>query len=82
MPASYGFPADVVSQFMTDTFDFFLTARDAATGDPADDNRLVQAFCWYSAADTVYATPNLFAPQTRAITPAGEVFRAYLAGLR
>lgn len=82
MPDSYGFPPARVSQFMADTFDFFLTARDPAIGYPADDDRLVQAFCWYSVADTVYPTANLFAPQTRAITPTGEVFRAYLTGLQ
>ena len=67
---------------MTDTFDFFLTARDAATGYEADDNRLVQAFCWYSVSDTVYATPNLFDPKTRGVTPTGEIFRAYVAALK
>jgi hypothetical protein len=82
MPDSYGFPPDLVAGFMIDTFDFFLTARDAETGYPADDNRLVQAFCWYSIADTGYATPNLFDPGTRAHTPVGEVFAAYVVGLR
>jgi hypothetical protein len=82
MPDSYGFSPDLVGQFMADTFDFFLTGRDAETGYPADDYRLVQAFCWYSASDTVYPTPNLFDPHTRAITPLGKLFQAYLAGLR
>ena len=52
MPASYGFPPEVVSGFLVDTFDFFLTARDPELGYPADDNRLVQAFNWFSIADT------------------------------
>jgi hypothetical protein len=82
MPQSYGFPPEAVSQFMVDTFDYFLTAEDAETGYSADKDRLVQAFCWYSAADTRYATSNLFDPQTRAVTPLGEVFRAYIAALR
>jgi len=82
MPESYGFPPELVGQFMTDTFDYFLTTADPDTGLPADANRLVQAFCWYSVADTVYATSNLFDPETRAITPVGEVFRDYVAGLR
>ncbi|PKO23495.1 MAG: hypothetical protein CVU38_03850 [Chloroflexi bacterium HGW-Chloroflexi-1] len=86
MPESYGFPPELVGQFMTDTFDYFLTARDPDTGYPADDDRLVQAFCWYSVADTDapnhYPTPNLFDPQTRAVTAVGEVFRDYVAGLR
>lgn len=78
MPNSYGFPADRVAEFLADTFDFFLTARDPEVGCPGDENRLVQAFCWYSTADTVYPTSNLFHPDTRAITAVGEMFRAYL----
>ncbi len=81
MPESYGFPADRVAEFMVGTFDFFLTAGDPEIGYPADENRLVQAFCWYSTADTHYPTPNLFDPETRAITPVGEMFRAYVSSL-
>jgi len=81
MPESYGFPPELVGQFMTDTFDYFLTAVDPNTGYPADENRLVQAFCWYSVADTVYATSNLFDPETRAITLVGEVFQSYVSQL-
>jgi len=82
MPASYGFPPELVAGFLVDTFDFFLTARDEAIGYPADDNRLVQAFCWYSASDTTYTTSNLFDPVSRAPTVAGELFRQYVAMLR
>ncbi len=81
MPESYGFPADRVAEFLVASFDFFLTARDAKIGYPADDDRLVQAFCWYSAADTIYPTSNLFDPETRTITPVGEMFRAYVSAL-
>lgn len=81
MPESYGFPPTLVADFLVDTFDYFLTAGDAGLGYPADENRLVQAFCWYSVADTMYATPNLFDPQTRAITPVGEMFQAYVSTL-
>ena len=55
MPASYGFPPDLVSTFLVDTFDFFLTADDRI-GYPADDHRLVQAFNWFSVADSIYPT--------------------------
>jgi hypothetical protein len=82
MPESYGFPPDLVSQFMVDTFDYLLTATDAETGYPADDNRLVQALCWYSVGDPRYPTPNLFDPELHTATPLGEVFQAYVAGLR
>jgi hypothetical protein len=82
MPASYGFPPEVVSDFLVNTFDFFLTARDPELGYPADDNRLVQAFNWYSIADTTYPTSNLFDPETRNVSPVGETFEAYVSGLR
>ena len=82
MPASYGFPPEVVSDFLVNTFDFFLTARDPELGYPADDNRLVQAFNWYSIADTTYPTSNLFDPETRNVSPVGETFKAYVSGLR
>lgn len=81
MPESYGFPADLVANFLVETFDFFLTARDPEIGYPADEDRLVQAFCWYSTADTNYPTSNLFDPETRAITAVGEMFRAYVSAL-
>ena len=81
MPASYGFPPEVVSDFLVDTFDFFLTARDPELGYPADDNRLVQAFNWFSIADKIYPTSNLFDPE-RQVSPVGETFKAYVSGLR
>ncbi len=82
MPEDYGFPSDLVKQFMTATFDYFLTAKDTALGYSADENRLVQAFCWYSTSDTVYSTSNLFDPATRAVTPLGETFKQYVMGLK
>ncbi len=82
MPEDYGFPPELVSQFMTATFDYFLSARDIALGYAADDYRLVQAFCWYSAADTVYPTSNLFNARTREVTPVGEAFKRYVAALK
>jgi hypothetical protein len=82
MPEDYGFPPETVSKFMVDTFDYFLTARDPQTGYPGDDNRLVQAFCWFSAAMPEFPTPDLFDPVTRAITPVGEAFRAYVSALQ
>ena len=81
MPPDYGFPPDAVSRFMVDSFDFFLNARDSEIGYGADDNRLVQAFCWFSAGDTMFPTSNLFDPATRAITPLGQRFQEYVAGL-
>ncbi len=81
MPPDYGFPFEAVRDFLWKTFDFFLSARDEEIGYPGDDYRLVQRWCWYSLADTVYPTPNLFDPETRAITPLGEAFGEYIRGL-
>jgi hypothetical protein len=82
MPEDYGFPPEQVSRFMVDTFDYFLEARDGETGYPGDDNRLVQTFCWFSVAMPGYPTSDLFDPVTRAVTPVGKVFRAYVAALK
>ena len=82
MPEEYSFSSDVVRKFMKESFDQLLTARDPALSYPADGNRLVQAFCWFSTADPAYQTSNLFDPETRAITPVGKAFKEYIARLK
>ena len=77
MPWDYGFETERVQEFMVATFDYFLTAADPEVGYPEDENRLVQWWAWYSLADTVYPTGNLFDPSTRAPTPLGEAFATY-----
>ena len=62
---------------MYGTFDFFLTAVDEVVGYPADGNRLVQQWAWYSLGDTVYATGNLADLETKALTPLGLAFARY-----
>ena len=42
--AQYG--DEVVKKFMTDSFDYLLSATDAALGCPADGYRLVQRWAW------------------------------------
>jgi hypothetical protein len=77
MPADYGFDERRVQAFMYATFDYLLTATDDEVGCPADGNRLVQWWAWYSLADTRYPAGNLFDPQTRALTPLGSAFARY-----
>jgi hypothetical protein len=76
MPEDYGFPPERVAGFLAGTFDFFLTASDPVSGHPADSNRLVQMWCWYSldAPADYYPTSNLFDPQTGAMTAVGEAW--------
>ncbi|MBN1953860.1 MAG: hypothetical protein JW900_02310 [Anaerolineae bacterium] len=71
MPEDYGFPPQRVVAFIGGSFDFFLAAADPALGYPADDDRLVQRWCWYSLADVTYPTGNLFDPQTGEMTAVG-----------
>lgn len=79
MPEDYGYPPERVIEFLTGTFDFFLTAQDAALGDPTDGYRLVQRWCWYSLADVNYPTGNLFDPETGAMTAVGIGWSEYVA---
>jgi hypothetical protein len=44
----------IVANFMRRAFDFLLQTTDAATGCPADQNRLVQRWSWYSLNDKPY----------------------------
>jgi hypothetical protein len=60
------------------TFDFFITSKDPDLGYPADDNRLVQRWLWYSLSDTVYPTGNLFDAATGQITPLGLAYGSYV----
>jgi len=84
MPADYGFPPERVVAFMTGAFDWMLSAADGGLGCPADGNRLVQRWAWYSVADLDapdhYPTGNLFDPETKAMTAVGRAFADYIAG--
>jgi hypothetical protein len=79
MPPEYGFPFDKVQDFMVAASDFMLTATDSDSGYRADGNRLVQRWAWYSVADRIYSTGNLFDPDTRQITLLGLAFAEYTA---
>ena len=51
MPPIFGFPPSKVNDYMSQTFDYMLNTRDETLGYPADDNRLVQRFAWFSTFD-------------------------------
>ena len=72
-----------VQVFMLGTFDYFMTAVDDELGYPADGNRLVQRWAWYSLNDKRFETTfsHLFDPQTYGITPLGLAFADYVAPL-
>lgn len=87
MPSVYGYDFPRVQAFMQKAFDWLATATDASTGYPADGNRLVQAWAWFSLDDTgdafePLATWNhLFDPDSRDLTPLGLDYGAYAGPL-
>ena len=78
MYPDYGFGYERVRDFMLGTFDFMRSATDSNLGLPADGNRLVQRWCWYSLADAIYPTDNLADPDTSRLTPLGRDFQKYV----
>ncbi|HSM55754.1 MAG TPA: hypothetical protein VK879_06320 [Candidatus Sulfomarinibacteraceae bacterium] len=80
MPNDYGFPPDDVADFLTATFDFFLTARDES-GYPDDDDRLVQWWFWFmlaGAADDQYAPSFLYDRDSGDLTLLGRAYAGYV----
>jgi hypothetical protein len=65
-----------VAAFMTSTFGILLNLSDSTVGYPADANRLVQSWLWYSVSDPGLGGP-LFDPTTHVRRPLGDVFAAY-----
>jgi hypothetical protein len=78
MWAEYGFPPSRVNQFMNQSFDLILNAKDSYLGDPNDDYRLVQRLSWYSDIDTEF-NGYLFYRTTSQRTPIGDNYAAYAA---
>jgi len=66
VPHTYaGWSKERAAEFMTGTFEFLLNVSDPAIGYPADEDRLVQRWLWYSLDDTRYGG-YLFNPHTGA----------------
>lgn len=76
----------LVQTFMTQTFDYFMNAKDCNLGYAADECRLVQRWAWYSLDDNhtdasgqpyfnIYA--YLIDPNTGALTATGQTFAEY-----
>lgn len=82
MPEVYGFDYLRVRNFMYATFDYFMTATDESLGYPADGNRLVQRWAWYSLNDDDFegfvSWQHLFDPETKQITQLGIDYGNYI----
>jgi hypothetical protein len=79
MPSDYGFDDERVQAFMHATFDLFLTAVDGEVGYPADDNRLVQWWNWFSLESHIYPTGNLCDTLSGTPTDIGAAFARYVS---
>jgi len=84
----HGFPYNIVRQYMLASFDFLLNTTDSTTGYPADGNRLVQSWSWFSLNSPPYNLStgkgfngNLFDPTTQQIQPLGQDYAAYITNL-
>lgn len=67
-----------VSDYLTASFDYMFTKTDTATGYPADENRLVQGWVWYSLNDDNW-NGKLFSPTTKALTSVGTTWKNYVS---
>lgn len=83
----HGFPYEKVRDFMLGSFDYFLTATDDSIGYPADGNRLVQAWAWFSLNYPPYDPDTGFGHNGNLLTPEGALlalgndYGQYIAGL-
>jgi hypothetical protein len=66
--------------FMYGTFDFMRTVTDSNVGYPADEDRLVQRWLWYSSDDTGYGGA-LFNPYSFARLQLGADYAAYTGAI-
>jgi len=81
LSAGHGYGEPRVERFMIATFDYFLTATSSSLGYPADGNRLVQAWNWFSLDrkhfEGYQTYGHLFDPETKRITALGRAYGDY-----
>ena len=68
------FTPEVSRDYLAGSISYFLTATDALVGYPADGNRLVQMWAWYSLYDSQYGGSLITAPPTASLTLAGQAY--------
>lgn len=59
MPSSYGFPPELIANYLDSTFTWLYTTQDDKIGYPGDNHRLVQKWAWFSLSDPLYSSANL-----------------------
>lgn len=81
MPVDYGFGSERTQRFLDGTYEFMLKATDERLGYPADGNRLVQRWAWYSLSDNRYPTGNFIDFETGELTKVGQAHQEYITKL-
>lgn len=78
MPDEYGFPPELVADFMTQSFDFFLNTA-GEHGYAPDGGRLVQWWFWYSIYnEQAPEVGNLYDRAAGGLTWLGDIFADYV----
>ncbi|MFQ5610893.1 MAG: hypothetical protein ACE5H9_02025 [Anaerolineae bacterium] len=70
--------SQTVRDYLTASFDYLLTASDPQTGFPADENRLVQGWVWYSLNDDIF-NGALFDQTTNQYSSYGTTWQGYVS---
>jgi hypothetical protein len=82
-PIRLGFNEPRVQEFILAAFDYARTATSSSLGYPADGDRLVQAWAWYSLdyeySEGYESYNQLFDPDTEKITRLGRAYGDYTA---
>jgi hypothetical protein len=79
-PEWTGISTDDIKAFMVSSFDYLFTAQDEDIGYPADENRLVQGWIWFSLNEGVYwPAGKLFDPTTKSLTEVGNHWKDYVS---
>jgi hypothetical protein len=81
MPSSYGFPDDVIADYLQQTFTWLSQVQDESIGYPDDGYHLVQKWAWFSLSDPTYSTSNLGNLSNGKLTNIGERFRSIVSTL-
>lgn len=75
MPTSYGFPTEMIADYLEQTFTWLYKAKDVSVGYPEDSFRLIQKWAWFSLSDPTYPSSNLGDLSNNQLTIIGERFQ-------
>ncbi|MFQ5410284.1 MAG: hypothetical protein ACE5FI_17880 [Anaerolineales bacterium] len=78
LSSEYGFTDEQVQNFMYAAFDYLLNAHDSRIGYPADADRLVQRWAWFSSAYAPIPRSDLIDVNAGTLTVLGAAYRAYV----